>query len=112
MSYTIFIISSAIVLTFCILFVAYYFMLWPFQPTLEVDDPVISEWLQQDGVVIYRAGEELTDSRLYIVIGERIEGGCKWRVSPSGSDDRVISREAATNHNTCEVLMEEGRLID
>ena len=36
------------------LFIAYYLMLWPFQPSLEVDDPVIPKWLQQDGVVIYR----------------------------------------------------------
>ena len=35
-----------------VLLVAYYFMLWPFQPSLEVDDPVIAEWLRQNGVVI------------------------------------------------------------
>ena len=59
-----------------VLFIAYYLMLWPFQPSLEVEDPVISEWLQQDGVVIYRRGEELVNSRIYINKGERIEGGC------------------------------------
>ena len=96
-----------------VLFIAYYLMLWPFQPSLEVDDPVISKWLQQDKVVIYRRGEKLTDSRLYIVQGERIEGGCRWRVSSKGSDDRImVSREVATNHVTCETLIEEGALVE
>ncbi len=96
-----------------VLFIAYYLMLWPFQPSLEVDDPVISKWLQQDKVVIYRRGEKLTDSRLYIVQGERIEGGCSWHVRSEGSDDRIIvSREVATNHVTCETLIEEGTLVE
>lgn len=103
--------SGAIVLILCSLFIAYYLMLWPFQPTLEVDDPVISDWLQQDGVVTYRTGEELADSRMYIIRGELIEGGRSWRVDISRSDDYVvISREQATNHNTCEILIEEGVL--
>lgn len=96
-----------------VLFIAYYLMLWPFQPTLEVDDPVISEWLQQDEVVIYRRGEKLTDSRLYLVQGERIEGGCSWHVSSQGSDDGIIvNRGVATNHVTCETLREEGTLVE
>ncbi len=49
-----------------VLFIAYYLILWPFQSRLEVDDPVISERLHQDGVVIYRRGEELSNSRKYI----------------------------------------------
>ncbi len=106
-------IVTTVVLVLTVLFVSYYLMLWPFQPRLEVDDPVISEWLQQDGVVIYRTGEKLADSRMYITDGERIEGGCSWQVSVSGSDDYVIiSRELATNHITCETLVEEGRRLD
>ena len=96
-----------------VLFIAYYLMLWPFQPTLEVDDPVISEWLQQDEVVIYRRGEELIDSRMYINKGEQIEGGCRWHSRLMGSDDSiVVSRQVATNHNTCESLIEEGTLVE
>ena len=108
-----FLTISIVTLVLILLFVAYYLMLWPFQPRLEVDDPVISEWLKQDGIVIYRTGEELANSRMYITKGERIEGGCSWQVGVSGSDDHVIvSRELATNHITCETLVEEGRLVD
>ena len=109
----IFIVFGFVLPVAFVLFIAYYLMLWPFQPTLEVDDPVISEWLQQDEVVIYRRGEKLTDSRLYLVQGERIEGGCSWHVSSEGSDDGIIvNREVATNHVTCETLREEGTLVE
>ena len=108
-----FLTISTLALVLILLFVAHYLMLWPFQSRLEVDDPVISEWLKQDGVVIYRTGETLADSRMYITEGERIEGGCSWHFSVSGSDDYVIvSRELATNHLTCETLVEEGRRVD
>ena len=105
--------SGLALLIASVLLFAYYFMLWPFQPTLEVDDPVISEWLEQDGIIIYRRGEELVNSRMYIIKGERIEGGCTWHVSSVGSDDGiVVSREVATNHTTCESLIEEGTLAE
>lgn len=98
------------------LFIAYYLMLWPFQPSLEVDDPVISKWLQQDGVVIYRRGEELENSHIYTNKGERtLAGGCRWHshLSSSASDYRiVISRQLATNHATCESLIEEGNPVE
>ena len=96
------------------LFIAYYFMLWPLQPSLETDDPVIAEWLQQDGIVVYRRGEELADSRMYILKGERVGDGCSWHVSlSSGPDDRIIvNRQIATNHATCESLSEVGYLAE
>ena len=101
MRYSIPIVVGVVLVVGFILFAAYYFMLWPFQPSLEVDDPVVAEWLQQDGIVIYRRGEELDNSRMYIVKGERTEYGCSWHVSSSGSDDYVIiNREIATNHTT------------
>ena len=113
MRYSIPIVVGVVLVVGFILFAAYYFMLWPFQPSLEVDDPVVAEWLQQDGIVIYRRGEELANSRMYIVKGERTEHGCSWHVSSSGSDDYVIiNREIATNHTTCESLFEEGILIE
>ena len=96
-----------------VLFIAYYLMLWPFQPRLEVDDPVISEWLRQEDVVIYRQGEKLTDSRMYILRGKIIEDGCSWSVSSWGSDAGIIvTRGVATNHVTCETLIEEGTLVE
>ena len=83
--------------------------MWPFQPSLEVDDPVISQWLQQDGIVIYRRGKELADSHTHIIKGEVIEGGCIWHVSSSASEDGIVTtRTLATNYTTCESLMEEG----
>lgn len=101
--------SCSVLVAAVVIFVAYYFMLGPFQPRLDVDDPVISKWLHQDGIVIHRRGEELSDSRMYIVRGERINGGCSWHISSTGSDENsVISREVATNHRTCESLIEEG----
>ena len=102
-----------LVLVAFVLLVAYYFMLWPFQPSLEVDDPVIAEWLRQNGVVIYRRGEELADSRMYLIEGERFGNGCSWHAGSSGSDDYVVvSRQIAMNHTTCESLIEEGKLIE
>ena len=112
MKYSISVVGTT-VLVLLLLFIAYYLMLWPFQPRLEVNDPVISEWLKQDGVVIYRNRERLAESRVHIIKGERIEGGCSWHVSVSGSDEyAIVSRELATNHITCEILVEEGRSID
>ena len=109
MKLSILVALGSILLVAFALFVAYYFMLWPFKPTLEVDDPVISEWLEQDGVVIYRQGEELVDSRVYIVKGKRIEDGCSWHMSLKGSDDgNAVGRTLATNHITCDSLIEEG----
>ena len=96
-----------------VLLVAYYFMLWPFQPSLEVDDPVTAEWLRQDGVVINRRGEELADSRMYLIEGERFGNGRSWHAGSSGSDDYVaVRRQIAMNHTTCESLIEEGKLIE
>ena len=87
-------------------------MLCPFQPSPGVDDPAIAEWLRQDEVVVYRREEELADSGMCLIQGERLESGCKWRVGSWGSDYHiVVSREIATNHNTCESLIEEGNLI-
>ncbi len=112
MKYSISVVGTT-VLVLLLLFIAYYLMLWPFQPRLEVNDPVISEWLKQDGVVIYRNRERLAESRMHIIKGERIEGGCSWHVSVSGSDEyAIVSRELATNHITCETLVEEGRSVD
>ena len=113
MRYSIPIVVSVVLVVGFILFDAYYFMQWPFQPSLEVDDSVIAEWLQQDGIVIYRRGEELGNSRIYLVKGERTEHGCTWHVSTWGSDDYVvINRAIATNHTTCESLFEEGIQIE
>ena len=113
MRFSIHIVIGSLLLVVFVSFIAYYLMLWPFQPGLEVDDPVISEWLHQDGVVIYRQGEELINSRMYIIKGERIDDGCSWHTSSRGSDDVIIvSRELATNHSTCESLIEEGTLVE
>ncbi len=104
---------GSLLLVAFVLLVAYYFMLRPFQPSLEVDDPVTAEWLRQDGVVIYRRGEELADSRMYLIEGERFGNGCSWHAGSSGSDDYVVvSRQIAMNHTTCESLIEEGKLIE
>ena len=112
MRFSIHIVIGSLLLVVFVSFIAYYLMLWPFQPGLEVDDPVISEWLHQDGVVIYRQGEELINSRMYIIKGERIDDGCSWHTSSRWSDDVIIvSRELATNHSTCESLIEEGTLV-
>lgn len=95
-----------------VLFIAYYFMLGPFQPRLDVGDPEISKWLHQDGVVIHRRGDPLSNSHMYVVKGERINGGCSWHIRSAGSDESfVVSREVATNHRTCETLIEEGNPV-
>ena len=111
MRISIVVVFGSVLVAALVTFVAYYFMFGPFQPRLDVDDPEISSWLHQDGVVVHRRGEELSNSRMYIVEGERSNGGCSWHVRSTGSDQRfIISREVATNHRTCEILMEEGSL--
>ena len=113
MRVSILVASGLAVLVGFVIFIAYYFMLWPFQPTLTVDDPIISEWLEQDGVVIYRRGEELINNYMYIIKGERIGDGCSWHMSSTGSDmGVVVGRVVATNHHTCESLVKEGMLVE
>ena len=80
MRYSIPIVVGVVLVVGFILFAAYYFMLWPFQPSLEVDDPVVAEWLQQDGIVIYRRGEELANSRTI-----------SWKYSPFSVSTGAVS---------------------
>ena len=60
-------------------FQSYCFDVWP-KPSLTTDDPAISEWLQDENVIIHRRGfkRPLDNSTMYIQQGQRIEGGCRW----------------------------------
>lgn len=95
-----------IVMVGVVLFLMYYFMTWPFRPSLETGDPVIDRWLQNDDVTIHRQSGKLSDSRIFILQGERFEDGCSWRFS--SLEGPRVSRELATNMATCESLIEEG----
>ena len=56
-------------------FQSYCFDVWP-KPSLTTDDPAISEWLQDENVIIHRRGfkRPLDNSTMYIQQGQRIEG--------------------------------------
>ena len=56
-------------------FQSYYFGVWP-KPSLTVDDPSISEWLQDSDVIIHRRGfkRPIDNSTMYIQKGQRIDG--------------------------------------
>ena len=62
-------------------FCAYYFGAWP-APDLEVDDPVIQEWLSSEDVVIHRRSVEkrLNNTTMYIQDGRRVDGVCRFGV--------------------------------
>ncbi len=93
---------------------SYYYDLWP-KPSLAVDDPAISEWLQDKDVIIHRRGfkSTLDNSTMYIQQGERDGEDCGWstRLSVQGSNSGArVARNLATNYRTCEVLIMEGSL--
>ena len=104
----------AVLLMGFVAFQSYYFGVWP-KPSLTVDDPSISEWLQDSDVIIHRRGfkRPLDNSTMYIQKGQRIDGGCRWHTRLSlqgGEPGPPVARALATNHGTCERLMMEGVL--
>ena len=83
--------------------------------SLTVDDPAISEWLQDENVIIHRRGfkRTLDNPTLYIQQGQRIDGVGRWhsRLSLQGGEPGPrVARVLATNRGTCERLMIEGVL--
>ena len=104
----------AVLLIGFLAFTSYYFGVWP-KPSLTVDDPAISEWLQDKDVIVHRRGFKcpLGNSTMYIQKGERVEGVCRWhtRLSLQGGETGArVALALATNYGTCERLMEEGIL--
>ena len=93
---------------------SYYYGVWP-KPTLTVDDPSISEWLQDEDVVIHLTGfrRTLEGSEMYIQQNQRDgeDRGWSTRLSVQGGDSKVpAARNLATDYRTCEVLIMEGNL--
>ena len=89
---------------------AYGFGVWP-APELEVDDPVIQEWLSSEDVAIRRGGmdKRLEDTTMYIQEGRRIDGTCRFEVRLYGPAGEIrVAQALATNHRTCEQLIFEG----
>ena len=78
-----------------------------------VDDPAISEWLQNGDVVIHPRGfnRDPLSPHLYLDPGETVDEGCQWhtRLSLQGGDPGPrVARTLATNYGTCERLVIEG----
>ncbi len=102
----------AVLLMGCVAFSLYYFGVWP-KPSLTVDDPAISEWLQNGDVVIHPRGfnRDPLGPHLYLDPGESVGEGCQWHTHLSlqgGDPGPRIARTLATNYGTCERLVIEG----
>ena len=95
-------------------FVAYYFGIWP-EPSLTVDDPAISAWLENPDVTIHRQGfkRQPDEPKMYLDQGRRVGKGCTFHTSLSlegGETRKRVARTLATNSTTCERLVIEGFL--
>ena len=102
--------AVAVVMVFVLY--SYYFGFWP-EPGLDVDDPVIAEWLERESVVVYRRGRESTleDAVMYVQQGRMADGSCRWttRLSMGPGETGVrVARALAVDRTTCEKLVVEG----
>ena len=93
-------------------FIAYYFGVWP-NPNLEVEGPLIAEWLESEQVIFHRRAFDrpLDNAMMYLQEGQRVNGVCHWSTilssAPRESGVKVL-KVLATNHSTCERLVSQG----